>query len=54
MRITDKIDWESRNFGVKISTEKTKTMAVGREEEEVKIKVGDNQKKWKNLCILEE
>lgn len=38
-RITDKINWKSRNFGVKVSTERKKTMQS--EHKRKKIKVGD-------------
>uniref|UniRef100_H3B0L2 Reverse transcriptase domain-containing protein n=1 Tax=Latimeria chalumnae TaxID=7897 RepID=H3B0L2_LATCH len=42
-KVTDKADRESRKFRLKISTEKTKIMAIGRQEEEVKIKVRDEE-----------
>lgn len=42
-RTTDKIDQEIRKFRLKISMEKTKFMAIGRQEEEVKIKAEDKE-----------
>jgi hypothetical protein len=39
--LTDRVDRSSKRMGLKINVEKTKTMTIGKQQEELKVKIGD-------------